>query len=284
MENKLNVLILGATGRLGHLVTHECLKYDNLNVNIFIRDKAKNPELVNAVLAKNGQVHVGDIGKEEDVKDITKGIHTVVSCLYANTFEYQMNILKDGLKNGIQRFVPANFSVIDSEAAPHGVFKTIDDRQDFIKELDKVGVKSLNVINGFFHEWLLEFKDFQYYGTGDEEIPMTSYADSAKYVAAAVSRNISGYLHLNVEKLSLNQISELYENILGRKWTVIRGGTLEEGREKYQSLVKAGAKEAGMLGFFMMVMEGYTAKVNRASEFPEVVPTTFAHEYLNKLL
>lgn len=78
-SDKISVLIVGATGRLGSLITKHCLAQPKLLVNILIRNLEKNKELVEAVEKAGGKVWKGDISKPETLEEPMKGIHTVVS-------------------------------------------------------------------------------------------------------------------------------------------------------------------------------------------------------------
>ena len=73
MENNiLKVLIVGANGKIGSLITKQCLLQNNLEVDIFIRSRKKCEELAKEVDKAGGKVIEGDCTNKEDLKDITK--------------------------------------------------------------------------------------------------------------------------------------------------------------------------------------------------------------------
>ena len=77
-SDKINVLIIGSNGRLGSFIVKHFLTKPNLITNILIRDRQKNQELVSQVENAGGKVFEGDIMKPETIKNITKGMHTVI--------------------------------------------------------------------------------------------------------------------------------------------------------------------------------------------------------------
>lgn len=113
-NSKINILIVGATGTLGTLVTRHCIAKPNLLVNILVRDPQKNIELTAQVQKAGGKVFKGDITQSESVKGISKGMHTVIFTLPSFgenvTIDGQLAMIEDAVANGVQRVVPSEFA------------------------------------------------------------------------------------------------------------------------------------------------------------------------------
>jgi saccharopine dehydrogenase-like NADP-dependent oxidoreductase len=78
----MNILIVGGSGNLGSLITREALKHtDYMTVNVLFHSVSKCTELADLVKKSGGKVFEGDVTKEENIKDITKGMHTIISAL-----------------------------------------------------------------------------------------------------------------------------------------------------------------------------------------------------------
>lgn len=80
-QKKISILIIGATGNLGSLITKHALLREELTVNVTIRDPTKNSELVQKVKDQGGNVYTLDLTNPEEIKGITQNIHTVVCAL-----------------------------------------------------------------------------------------------------------------------------------------------------------------------------------------------------------
>jgi putative NADH-flavin reductase len=143
----MNVLIVGATGNLGKLIVHEALKNTEwLNVNVMVRNISKASECVEMIKKAGGKVFEADITKPETFKDITKGMHTVISALIGGEdviLEGQTRLLEDAERNGVVRFIPSDFS-FDIWNFQKGRLYFTDLRLKFKERLDKSKVKGLH--------------------------------------------------------------------------------------------------------------------------------------------
>lgn len=113
-NSKINVLVVGAFGRMGSAVTRRCLEQPNLIVNILVRDPQKNKELVDQVTQAGGRVIKADVSQPDTIKGVTKGMHTVIMTFDSIdekvAVDGQITVIKDCLENNVERVVPAEYS------------------------------------------------------------------------------------------------------------------------------------------------------------------------------
>ena len=279
---KINVLIVGANGRLGTLVTKECLQYENINVNVIVRDRSKNQEVIKEVEQRKGKVYEFDFSQPELLTEFTKDIHTIVSCLCGpDTYESQRKLLEYGSKNGVKRFLPSEYSCVEfpqvKEEGENDIIKKV---KEFCKELEKSQVKSLHFYNGIFTEWFFDQDPVHYYGTGKEELPFTSYRDTAKYVAAAISDpERSGEVRIIVENLTMEQVEDICQKETGNKLNIVRGN-FEEGNQRIKQLIDEKKNmDAFILELVLLWAQGKGPSKSDNTQFPNVKPDFLVTDY-----
>jgi len=286
---KLPILIVGATGQLGSLITKHSLQQPNLEVNILIRNPDKNKELVDQIKNAGGRVVIGDVTKPETLKDSTKGIHTVVSALIGDDaimYDGQKHLAEDAIKNDVKRFVPSDFSVwpakINEDEHPF-----IGQRIRFRKYLETTPMKGLHVSLGIFAETFFYFMchlfpGLHYYQSADQKIDITTYNDTARYVAAAVAKpDRVGDLKIHGDCLSINEIAEIYNRITGKNVKPENRGSIDDIKKKMAELVEQKEYFKSILlnyEIFLFNGRGIMDKVDNA-EFPEIKPLSF-EEYV----
>ena len=108
-QNKVNILIVGASDALGSLITKHSIVKPNLIVNIFVRDPQKNKELTAEVERAGGKAFQGDVTKPETFRGVSKGMHTVIFTLSSfgsdANVEGQLALIGDCVANGDFIFV-----------------------------------------------------------------------------------------------------------------------------------------------------------------------------------
>ena len=282
---KLPILVVGATGQLGSLITKHALTHPNLNVNILIRNPDKNKELVDQIKQSGGNVLIGDVTKPETLKDSTKGIHTVISALIGDdstVFEGQKHLAEDAVKNGVKRFVPSDFS-LSVDKAKEGEHPFLDSRIKFRKYLETTPVKGLHVTLGvftqtFFFFMTRLFPGLHYYHNPDQKIDFTTYEDTAKFVAAAlVDENRTGDHYFSVNALTINQIAEIYNQIRGTNVTPKCNGSFEalKGAFGFSKKNDPISLQTNMLAIFQIIYDDRCSfDKTHQREFPDVQTTS----------
>ncbi len=285
---KLPILVVGATGQLGSLITKHCLKQPNLEVNVLIRNPDKNKELVNQIKSAGGRVVVGDVTKPETLKDSTKGIHTVVSALIGDdstVFEGQKLLTEDAVKNGVKRFVPSDFSVpYDKAKEDEHLF--LSQRIKFKKYLETTPIKGLHVTQGVFIETFFFFMNrlfapLHYYQNPDQKFDMTSYDDTARFVAAAVAKpERTGFLRIHGDALSINEITEIYNRVTGKNVKPENRGSIEDLWKNIGEARKTDFLKSVLMTYEVFLFDGRgKMETIHNSEFPEVKPLSL-EEYI----
>lgn len=279
-ESKINVLIVGATGSLGHYVTRECLKRPELRVSTLVLDVNKDQCLCDEVSKAGGKCIQADLTKPETFKDCCKGIHTVISTVMGNDevmLKGQCNLLDDAIKNNVKRFVPSDFT-FDIWNLKQGDNYFIDQRLKFRQILESKSnqIKGLHFTHGIFMEtyfWLVDKWGFNYWGDINNKIDLTATEDVGKFVAAAVSRgNRFGDVKIVGQELSIKQILEIYNLVSGSNTEPKCLGSVEDLKKRITEL--KGGKDLLDLVHCELLLPVYDgrAKIKNPmnSEFPEV--------------
>lgn len=274
-KSKISILIAGATGKLGSRVTKYCLAKQNLAVNILIRNPDKNKELCESVTHAGGNVIKADLKDPESLKDVTKGIHTLISTVDGeDTLPGQLLLLEDGIKNGLKRFVPSDYT-LNYKNYKIGDSFVYDIPLKFREKLEQTNVKGLHVFPGIITEVLFDWiykPGIHVYLNPNKKLEITSYDDVARFVAAAVSNEERvGDLMIAGDILSPLEIAEVFEKATGKKF-VEKFLPYEDLQNRREEEIKNGNQFiAELLGFPAAT---YDKKISlpftQNDEFPEV--------------
>jgi len=233
-----------------------------------------------------GKVLLADVANPGTLKNTTKGIHTVVSALIGDdntVLEGQKALLKDGIDNGIKRFVPSDFS-LDYTKVGADEHPWLAQRIAFKKLLAGSPVKGLHVFNGIFMEtfFYLQSQNLMYLANPNQPINITTYEDTARYVAAALAKpDRVGELRVSGDIVTPKQIADVYNKVRGTKIEARKNGSLEELKRMISEYkAKNEYFKAALLGYSVPMSDGrgFYSKTNNA-EFPEIRTTPF-EEYL----
>jgi len=299
-KDKLNVLIVGATGHLGSLITKHCLKKNNLLVNILVRDPQKNKELVAQVENAGGRVIQGDLAKPSTLVGCTNGMHTVVSAISAYgdervgnkeiMFDGQTALVEDCIRNQVKRFVPSDFG-LNYDSFPQeelcGLSTFFEDKVKFFEWLKTQPIQRLHIKVGLFMESYFETQNnrgFGYWGDINQMFSLTAYEDAAKATAEAVSReDQDGKLVFVGENITIRELTDTYNRIRKSKKEPKKFSTYEELKSLYVEKKKEGnTKEADKLGISVVLYDERSKfQTNNNDEFPQIKPTSF-EEFLEQ--
>ncbi len=281
---KINVLIVGASGNLGSLVVKHSLAQPNLITNILVRDPQKNKELVSQVEKAGGKVLKGDVTQPETLKGVTKGMHTVIL-----TVSYEPHVLLEGQKaviddcvaNGVTRIVPTeyslnfmNFSKKELEKLPPVSLKI--NIREYLKNLP---LKVLSISTGIFTEALYQFffaGGFDYWGDVNNKLQVTSYEDTARFIAAAVARkDLEGPLFYVGNEVTVAKAAEIYNQERGTNKQARHLGSLEDLKKLAAEAEKKGEPHWFILEFLSIQLNPKAAFTTLANkDFSELKPET----------
>lgn len=284
-SKKLNVLIVGATGKLGALITKHVLLQPNLIANILIRNPKKNPELMKSVQEAGGKVLQGDLGEVETLKDVTKGMHTVISTIYPpdeKTFIIgQFALIDDCLRNGVERFVPSDFGGDIKRFTPEELAESLSVGllarvHDYLKGKP---IKTLHFWQGIFAESFFEFPEASSWGNPEHKYDLTTYEDTAKVVAAAVAQeNRIGDVVIVGESLTLKEIIDVYNKVRGTSLVAKKKRTFEELKVEWNEAIKTNGPKSYEAMFFdllnFILDDRHRLLKTNNSEFSDIRLTT----------
>jgi nucleoside-diphosphate-sugar epimerase len=282
-SNKLNLLIVGANGKLGRWITRFALNENSFNVNVLIRNDQKEKKLLSDVEQRGGRVFHGELNQPDTLKDVTKGIHTIISVVQGDEktiFDGQMNLLQDAVRNGVKRFVPSDYG-IDYSKIDKNENAQLNYRLRFREELKKTNVRGLFIQVGLYMETLMLVHDknaLAVYEDSDRRYNLTSLKDTARYVVEAVKDpNRTGDLRISGDFLSIQEISDKYEKIRGKKMNLKKTSDFKTLDKMIEDARKIDNQfESTMLSFASPVFHGrgIFSDFNNSS-FPSITPTRF---------
>ncbi len=292
-NDKISILIVGATGRLGSLITKHCLAQPKLLVNILVRDPQKNKELAASVEKAGGKVWKGDVAQPETLDAPLKGVHTVVSATSPfdpkTALDGQIALIDAAIRNGVKRFSPSDYAencekFTREEMRDFGITEFKVAVWEYLKDKP---LKTIHFNPGVFMDSLFEFgaKDFAYWGNPDHLYDLTSYEDTAKYVAVALTdENRTGTYNFSAVKLTAKQVADIYNQVRGANIVPRCQGTMEELKNAFEAAKKADPYSfmVIMLGISLVIYDDRATfdKVHN-SEFPSV-KTTSIKEFLEQ--
>ncbi len=211
-----NILLAGATGYLGRHLLKVLIEKQNQVVAI-----VRKPNKIDNPNENFLEIKQAEVTKPETLRDICKGIHTVISTVgitrqkdgltYMDVdYQANMNLLEEAKKSGVSHFVYV--SAINGDKHRH--LKIFEAKEKFVDALNASGLNYTIVRpNGFFSD----MKDFlqmaksgrvYLFGSGNQKFNPIHGED----LANAIMENLSDYNKAitigGPDVLSLNDISK----------------------------------------------------------------------------
>jgi len=290
-NQKLNVLIVSATGQLGALITKHALANPKLQVSILVRDPTKNKELVEQVEKAGGKVFKADLTDPQSLKGVAKGIHTIISAVNSYddkiVVDGQINLLKEALASGVTRYVPSDFGTNHSLFTREEISRTavIHPKYKFQDYLDTTPIKQLHFFNGNLTEtfFWVQSMGFGYWGDSSIKHDITTYDDIAKVVAEAVANpDLTGKIVYTGEKLSIHDVANIYNKVRGTNIQPKNKGSIEDLKRLYDEARQKEDHNAEFLGLFLLQADKRsTFDKNDNADFPQIKITS-VEEFLKQ--
>lgn len=232
-ENK-TILLIGSTGNLGEMIANELLERE-VNLRLYVRPGGRS-KLSQSILDK------AEI--TEDETTAFDNVYTVVSAVQGGPetiIDAQLKWLQAAREAGVKRFIPSDYS-FDFFGLDEGANINSDWRRAFAHKADehKGHVEVVHLLNGVFLDkgvlfgflggFSLEKGEAYLWGDGHEEMELTTYADTASYIAEAAidKRSLPSKLFFAGEVLTFHELVKETEAGLGKKITVHNMGSLAD--------------------------------------------------------
>jgi NAD(P)H-binding len=199
------VAIAGMTGKFARLITTHLLSKPNVEINGFCRTPSKVPQEISA----DPRVKVFEASSEdtEKIRQAIRGTDICICCYLGDESLMeagQKHLIDACIAERVPRFMDSGYTFdyrnLEMGAAP---------QKDFCKKVQAYleqnagQIKPVQVLNGAFMEvcfapfyglFSSEGPTLQYWGTGDEKLEMTTYADAARFAGeVALDEKAVGY-------------------------------------------------------------------------------------------
>ncbi|MBO3459393.1 aromatic alcohol reductase [Aetokthonos hydrillicola Thurmond2011] len=301
MDSKPTVLIAGISGVLGTKIATAILDKGEMNVKGLVRGTSDNykRQHLDALQAKGVVFVEGDLSDQSSLNNACEGVEVIVSAIKGSpskttglyrediVLSGQLNLLEAAITKGVKRFVPSDYSV-DYSKIDLGKNHNLNFRILFAEALKQSGLGYTFVLNGAFTEVqfspfgkLFDFKagTFSYWGDGHQACDFTTYDDTAKYTAEAISdpQMLNSTLKVASDVLTLKQLLATYEEVSGKKLVEKSLGTVED-LEAW--IAKAKQKASSPFEYlaeqYHWALVSGKGKLNKLdnSRYPHIQPTT----------
>lgn len=243
MDKKL-IVVAGAAGKLGRLVTAELLRDPGVHVRLLVRDPSK-PDVA-ALASDRAELVAFDAAAAtaQARAEVVRGAFAVVSTLQGGPdviVDAQLALLRAAKAAGARRFIPSDYSY-NIFTLPEGINLNSDWRRTLATQAQPettATFQTVHVMQGIFTDaYVLGFLGVldaaqgivHYWGDGTTPIDWTTWEDTARYIAAAAvdERMLPEHLFVSGERTSILDFARTWERVHGRTVTLDRRGSLEE--------------------------------------------------------
>lgn len=204
------VAIAGANSKLATLIANHLLEnYPEVKIHGI----ARSPEKVDAAIRDSPNVEIFEASASDTnaIRQGLRGAEVALCCYLGNNelmTEGQKTLIDACIDEKVARYVASDWA-FDYRGLKLGDHPSKDPMihiNTYLEEKEKSGkIKAVHVLNGAFMEVVLgpfnpffqpKVQLYQYWGTGDEAMEMTSYADAAVFTAeVAADPSAVGFLN-----------------------------------------------------------------------------------------
>jgi uncharacterized protein YbjT (DUF2867 family) len=289
------VLIVGATGNLGHRIVDALLiRKEKPGVRVAVRggDANKHGERLKAWQARGVEIVDADLADEPSLERATKGADIVISAVQGGPdviVEGQGRLLAASRKTGVKRLVSSDYS-FNHFALTEGENVNSDWRRAFDKTVMASGIGHTFFCNGGFMEVMMSpfiglvdkaAGTLSFWGDGQTKIDLTSMDDGAAYLAASVldPATLNRTVEIAGDELDMKGIAAAFEAATGQKLKVVSKGTIEAGYAELERLKREKVELIGLLPLmYQLPMVSGKAKLHHVenARYPDVKRTSLA--------
>tara|TARA_R100000935_G_C2832679_1_gene166085 strand:- start:1639 stop:2499 length:861 start_codon:yes stop_codon:yes gene_type:complete len=224
-----NILLAGATGYLGKYLLKELLEKKNQVIAI-----VRNPDKLQNSNENYLEIKQAEVTKPETLRDICKGINTVISTVgitkqkdglnYMDVdYRANMNLLEEAKKSGVAHFVYV--SAINGDK--HRDLKIFEAKEQFVAALKSSGLNYTIVRpNGFFSD-MADFLQIAksgrvfLFGSGNQKFNPIHGADLARAIVDILDDDNKELTIGGPDVLSLNDIAKLALTALNKPIKIV---------------------------------------------------------------
>lgn len=293
-----HVLLVGATGSLGHRIALHLLDAAEVDLRLLVRPGAladpTKAATLSALTEHGASVVEGDLGDAAALESATSGIDVVISAVQGGAdviVDGQLALGRAAATSGVTRFIPSDYA-LDLFHAPVGA-PMFDQRRKAAAGLEALDLDVVHVLNGAFMDMMLdprtagvvdlEQRTGQFWGDGDDEFDVTLIEDVAAFTArlAVDPATEAGSYAISGSRTSFDAIITAVEDVLGEPLERHQRGTLADLRRTVETATNPWAAIGAWYNLSMLTTPPFTSLVN--DRYPDVRPTTL-EDYLRATL
>ncbi|MCU7551811.1 NmrA family NAD(P)-binding protein [Chitinophagaceae bacterium LB-8] len=232
-QNKA-VLLIGSSGKLGGMIARELIK-KGVNLRLLLRPGSRKK------LAED-IIEASEITENE--ANAFNNVYSVISAVQGGPetiINDQLRWLQAAKEAGVKRFIPSDYS-FNFFNLEEGANINSDWRRSFALQAEdrKGNVEIVHILNGAFLDkdvlfgflgaFNLEKGEAYLWGNGNEKMEVTTYADTAAYIAEAAldDDSLPDKLFFAGDSLNFHELVKSSEAGLGSAITIRKMGTLED--------------------------------------------------------
>lgn len=290
------VMLAGATGKLGRLLTEALLSYPEVRLRILARDPSR-PEVA-SLASERVQLVPFDVVSATAAQraDAVRDAWAVVSTLQGGPeviIDAQLALLRAARAAGARRFIPSDYSY-NVFSLPAGININSDWRRTLGEQARSEVTDTFEVVHilqgiftdrgvlGFLGALDAENAVLRYWGDGRTPIDWTTWEDTARFTAAAAidDRKLPEHLGVVGERMDILTFADTWEAVHQRPLKREALGSLED--LKIETARRLAAEPANMFAWLPLMyaqgMYGGQALVGTLhnSLFPQVRAETVA--------
>lgn len=242
MNHSSEILLVGATGNLGHRIAHALLD-KGVKLRVLARPSlsADKQAVLDRLLARGSTVVTGDLADAASLERACAGVETVISAVNGGPeikLTGQLALVEAARRAGVAQFVPSVYAFNIFNLQPGDVYTSDWDRQ-VVEAARQAGLATTVILPGYFYEILLApflgifdlaQGQVSYWGDGETALDATAIGDVARYTAeVALDPTARGQVvEVAGEQISFNGIAALFEEVTGRRPAITVKGTAEQ--------------------------------------------------------
>ncbi|KAF8997888.1 hypothetical protein BDQ17DRAFT_1428783 [Cyathus striatus] len=303
--DKINVAVAGVTSGLGHAIATALVSNPSVTVTLLTRASTSTsvPELLEPLTKQGAILRSVDYGSVEDITSALKGIHTVISTIFAPLDTTPVdNLLKAAKAAGVKRFAPSEFAV--AKEAGHSM-QAYSTKISHWEDVKASGMEYTAFRNGIFMDYLAAGSSYtgplriepgiinvkertaQVPGTGDDKVSITALADIGKFISAAVTLDKwPEELGMSGETITFNELVQKAEEVLGEKFNVTYISVDDLKKRRLESIEKKDWWGKSVMEFYLIFPEGHgeikDPYLNKATDVQPTKVTEFLQKYWGK--